>query len=104
MSERDALHQSLSQLVSAFRHWQYRCPGRVLTWPAEVDALWERLTDAVMEADALLNRLEAEKSTLPVCWLCRKPIEGEVCYQAGRKEFPSHREHLVTVGQEKEGK
>ncbi len=31
------------------------------------------------------------------CWLCKKPINGQVHYQGGSTAHPSHRKCLVSI-------
>lgn len=45
-----------------------------------------------------------DKKNWPVCWLCKKPIKPhKVHYQAGQRQFPSHKNCLVTIKRSKDG-
>lgn len=42
-------------------------------------------------------------NTILICFLCRKPIKGQVYYQGGSLAFPCHKGCQVVIKRSKDG-
>jgi hypothetical protein len=71
----------------------YLCPECLAVELERLEALEQRLREIIGQPEG----------PGPTCWLCKQPVVGDIHYQGGRHEFPSHRECLVTIERSKDG-